>query len=81
MTTATTSMEKVINAINESIRHNVSVELLWDRPMADLVNAAMAHGWDVDYTDTGDPGVYDVWGWDDQTPENEQAWRLTVRQV
>ena len=76
-----TNMEKAINAINESIQRGHSVELEWDLPMADLVVAALSQGWDADYTDTGEPGVYDMWGWDDQTPENEQAWRLTVRQV
>ena len=75
MTTATTNLEK---AINESILRGHSIDLEWDRSMASLVDAIVSLGWHADYTDTNDPGVYDVWGWEDDTPEDYMEWRLKV---
>lgn len=39
---------------------------------------ASARGEQYDFTTTND-GTIDAWGWAEQTPEGEMAWRVTIR--
>lgn len=67
------------NAVVESISQNriVPVEYAGEigDAIADLGDVVVG---EIDYACEND-GSYDVWGWDDETPENEHKWRLTVR--
>lgn len=70
---------KIKAAIEASQHHDLSVDI--ELPATDISDAMAEIGaaWDgdTDYTQEND-GTYDVWGWNDETPENEQEWRLKV---
>ena len=68
---------KAAIANSRHYNHSVAIEL----PATDISDAMAEIGaaWDgdTDYAQEND-GTYDVWGWNDETQENEQAWRLRV---
>lgn len=85
MTTATKQIEKQIkDAIGRSISHNEIVHLTIDGDSGDALSAIEAVrdvDTETDYRMCDYEGVdtMDVWGWTDETPENEQDWRLAIR--
>jgi hypothetical protein len=63
------------DAIARSISHPERTRYMG--PLADLLAYATEQGYQVDHVHEND-GSYDVWGWTDETPENEQEWRVRV---
>lgn len=63
------------DAIARSISHSQRTD--YPGPLADLIAYAKEQGYEVDWVVEND-GSYDVWGWTDETPENEQEWRVRV---
>jgi hypothetical protein len=71
--------KKLLNdAIVESIECNRIVSVDYAGNIAACV-ADLYEYWDgdTDYAREND-GSYDMWGWNDETPENEQNWRLSI---
>lgn len=62
-------------AIEESIQRNSIVDLA-GADLSEVLAAAEAMGYQTDHTDDPDGGLIDIWGWTDETSENEQDWRL-----
>ncbi len=67
-------------AISDSIRENRIVSVVFDRGDISECVADINEVFDgeIDYARENDSS-YDVWGWTDDTPEDEQDWRLNVR--
>lgn len=67
------------SSINDSIRENRIVTVDFDGDISECLAELNAfHEGDIDYVQEND-GSYDVWGWTEETPENEQEWRLQVK--
>jgi hypothetical protein len=81
----TTQIEKQIkDAIARSISHNEIVHITIDGDSGDALSAIESVrdvDTETDYTMADYEGIdtMDVWGWTEQTPENEQDWRLAIR--
>ena len=78
MTTAT----KIKNAIDRSISHNEIVHITIDGDSGDALEAIReVFDGDTDYAMADYEGMdtMDVWGWTEETAENEQDWRLAIR--
>lgn len=83
--------KKIKQAILRSIRHNENVTIripnLWDALLEiesqweDICDESGNAGADIDRAvlDYEGEDSLDVWGWHSGTPENEHAFRLTVR--
>lgn len=71
-------------AINESTQFG---EIKHTNVIGDLEDLKewISEAWDGDYDlaeeDSDDPSErkYDVWGWTEATPENEQDWRIKIK--
>ena len=63
-------------AIDRSIAYNEIVHVSSDLSLDDMVDMCVS-SWQVDYSRV-DTNVWDVWGWTESTPEDEQDWRILV---
>lgn len=79
---AATINETLQKAIDRSISHNEIVHVTIDGDSGDALESLRSI-WDdeIDYTMCDYEGVdtLDIWGWTDETPENEQDWRLAIQ--
>lgn len=69
-------------AIDRSISHNEIVHITIDGDSGDALSAINeVFDGETDYTMCDYEGVdtMDVWGWTDETPKDEQDWRLAIR--
>ena len=67
------------DAIRDSINLNKIVSVHYDGDIsACIADLNAVTDSEIDYAREND-GSYDVWGRTDETPENEQDWRLNVR--
>ena len=64
-------------AISRSISHNESVSIEIEASDISAVVAEIDSDYETDYAKEND-GTYDVWGWTEETPDNEQDWRLKI---
>ncbi len=77
-----TTQEQIEAAIARSISHDEIVHLTIDGDSGDaLVAAHIAWDGETDHRMIDAEGVdtMDIWGWTDETPANEQDWRLAIR--
>lgn len=79
----TTNIETQIkSAIDRSVSHNEIVHISIDGDSGDALEAInQIFDGEVDYTMCDYEGVdtLDVWGWTDETADDEQDWRLAIR--
>lgn len=71
---------QVKDAIARSISHSESVSLeIEATDISEVMTAidCVTENTDTDYATEND-GSYDVWGWTEETAENDQDWRLNV---
>jgi hypothetical protein len=71
-------------AIEESVNYNTIAQtnIIGDKQnLQDAITATWGGEFDMAEEDSDDPTerTYDVWGWTDDTPENEQEWRIQVK--
>ena len=81
MTTETKKLQdELTRAIDRSTSHDEIVHVEVDSIEDAITTLHTMWGGDLDYVDGVEVGrgdrYTDVWGWDDETPENEQEWRL-----
>lgn len=84
MTTKTLELDKVIAALQRALDYDEIVHVESDLPEDDIVEAIRDHnkfweGHEMDSVENGD--TLEVWGWDEDTPEGQMAWRLHVDRV
>lgn len=70
-----TTYTDAADAIARSISHRERTTYVG--MLASLRAEATAQGYQTDHA-TELSGVYDVWGWTDETPEGQQDWRVRV---
>ena len=66
------------DSITRSIAYTQIVQCM--DPIETVNEVAEAGGFQTDFVvvDDGDGDFIDVWGWNSQTPENEEEWRLRL---
>lgn len=82
-----TQTAEMIAAIDESTRHNITVEITVPDVQAAYLDL-LASEYDIDSEDRtgsddrhGDRRVLRVWGWTGETPDGEADWTLTLVQA
>lgn len=77
-----TTRTELRRAIEQSMQRNCSVSIETDDVGATLVLLAVEWDGEIDSVaavEDGDGRLYtDVWGWTDETPEDQQDWRLRM---
>jgi len=71
-------MDAIKNAIAEVKKQGNTETVNISGSIEDVEAYGESLGYSVDYRDIGD-SLYDVWGWTDETPENEEDWRIMVQ--
>ena len=79
-------MTTLADSIAYAIRHGEPAQRDFDAtcPDEDTLRRAVELAWggEYDYAEEERNVVgWDVWGWTDDTPQNEQEWRLFVRRA
>lgn len=77
--------EKLNTAINKSLSQNGTIDVTVELCDSSDVLVAIDSLWygETDYAMVDYEGVdtMDIWGWNTETPKDEQDWRLNVRFV
>jgi len=68
--------KKIEQAIDDSIMRDKTAETT--AHLRDVIATGERLGYEVDYAE--DDGSWDVWGWTDDTKNNDTDWRLSVRE-
>ena len=69
--------KKIEQAIDDSIMKDKIAELT--AYLRDVIATGEQLGYEVDYAEYND-GSWDVWGWTDDTKNNDTDWRLSVQE-
>ena len=77
-----TISETISEAIARSTSHSENVDIDFDGDIYDAINAVNdVFNGETDYAEIWDceTCTLEVWGWTDNTPDNEQDWWLSIR--
>jgi len=74
------NVKKIKKAINQSKEENRIVDIEIEKDIDSIIDLVLeASDIEFDWKDIELDNIIDVWGWNDDTPENQYEWRIYIK--